>query len=121
MNTTKNPLTETGTLPYGVQAHDALHRDFELRLPTVGDNIDSVDEVGGVNVVALNAAVLARQIIRLGQLKPEEITFELIRGMHPADYNYLDAAAQALEKKLQAAAAAKSTSSASDLPLSAQG
>jgi len=92
-------LTEEGTLSGGVTVAGVLHRDFCLRLPTVRDNIDAVDEVGGTNAVALNAAILARQLVSLGSLKPEEINFDLVAGMHPADYNELEAAGQRLEKK----------------------
>lgn len=109
-------LTETGTLAQGVEVDGALHREFELRLPTLGDNIDAVDEVGGHNGVAINAALLARQLVRLGTLKPEQITYELLCSLHPKDFNQLDAAGDALEKKRMAALAAAPTTSGSDTP-----
>lgn len=106
-----NGLTIDGTLPGGVVVDGVKHREFTLRLPTVGDNIDAVDEVGGHNAVAVNAAILARQLVKLGTLDAKKITFDLLAGMHPSDFNVIDAKAQELEKKRQAAEAADSTSS----------
>lgn len=106
-------LTVTGTLAQGVEVAGVLHRDFELRLPTLGDNIDAVDEVGGHNGVAVSAALLARQLVRLGTLDRKEISYDLLCTMHPADYNQLDAAGGELEKKRQAALAAAPTTSGS--------
>lgn len=102
-------LRQAGTLVTGVMVDGVHHRDFELRLPTVQDNIDAVDEVGAHNGVALNAAIFARQLVKLGSLKPEQITFDLVAGMHPADFNKLEAAASELEKKRLAAALPEST------------
>jgi hypothetical protein len=96
-------LTHTDRLPFSVTVAGTKHRDFELRLPTVQDNIDAVDEVGSHNQVAVSAFILSRQLVKLGTLKPEEITYELISGLHPRNYNALEEAANALEKKLSAA------------------
>lgn len=106
-------LRQTGTLASGAEVDGVLHRDFELRLPTVQDNIDAVDEVGSTNGVALSAAIIARQLTRLGTLKPEQINFELVADLHPADYNQLEAAAGELEKKRIAASKPAETGSAS--------
>ncbi|HQR97574.1 MULTISPECIES: phage tail assembly protein [unclassified Polaromonas] len=97
-------MTEKGTLLTGAVVGGVAHKTFELRLPTVRDNIDAVDEVGGHNGVALGAAILARQLVSLGTLKPEQIDFDLVAGLHPGDYNLLDAAAKELEKKRLAVA-----------------
>lgn len=112
-------LREVGKLPRGVKVGEMRHRDFELQLPTVQDNIDAVDEVGSHNGVALNAAILSRQLTKLGSLKPEEINFELVAGMHPADYNALEAAAERLEKKHVDEVENESASSESASPSSA--
>lgn len=111
-------LRETGALLTGALVDGVHHREFELRLPTVQDNIDAVDEVGSHNAVALGAAILARQLVKLGGLKPEQITFELVAGIHPSDFNQLEVAASELEKKRIAAAqqpASTGTGSGSDL------
>lgn len=105
-------LTQTGELVTGALVDGVAHRAFELRLPTVRDNIDAVDEVGGHNGVALGAAILARQLVKLGTLKPEQIDFDLVASLHPQDFNLLEGAAGELEKK-RLAAAPKPTGSAS--------
>lgn len=97
-------LTQTGELVTGALVDGVAHRAFELRLPTVRDNIDSLDEVGGHNGVALGAAILARQLLKLGTLKPEQIDFDLVASLHPQDFNLLEGAAGELEKKRLAAA-----------------
>lgn len=98
-------MTHKGTLVTGAVVVGVPHREFELRLPTVRDNIDAVDEVGSTNGVALNVAILSRQIVRLGTLRPEQIDFDLVANLHPADFNLLEAAATELEKKRLAASA----------------
>jgi len=112
-------ITLTGTLLQGVEVDGVVHREFELRLPTLGDNIDAVDEVGGHNGVAVGAALLARQLVRLGTLNPDQITYDLLCTMHVSDYNHLDAAGSDLEKKRQAALAAALSTSGSDTASSA--
>lgn len=92
-------LTIDGELPGGVEVDGVLHRDFTLRLPKVRDNAEAVDEVGATNAVALSAAILARQIVKLGTLKPAQITYDLLADMHPEDFNVLERKAQELEKK----------------------
>lgn len=114
-------LRESGTLVSGVVVDGVTHRDFELRLPTVQDNIDAVDEVGSHNGVALSAAILQRQLVKLGGLKPSEITFELVAGLHPQDFNQLEAASGELEKKRLAAAPQALTGTASGSDSSAPG
>lgn len=112
-------LTEKGTLDEGALVGGVRHAAFELRSPTLQDNIDAVDEVGSHNPVAINAAVLARQLVRLGTLEPKQITFELLCSLHPADYNILDRAAAELEKKRKATLQPPPTSSESGSPSSA--
>lgn len=101
----------TGTLKHGALVAGVRHRVFELRLPTVGDNVEAVEEVGSHNPVALNAAVVARQVVRLGTLKPEQITYDLLCTLHPKDFNQLDQAATDLEKNFWAELEAEDTSS----------
>lgn len=115
--TNANMLREIGRLTTGVLVDGIVHLDFELRLPTVRDNIDAVDEVGTTNGVALSAAILACQLVKLGSLKPKQIDFELVTNMHPADFNQLEAASTELEKKRLAAALPPPAGTASDLPL----
>ena len=110
-------LTITGTLEQGALVDGVRHRDFELRLPTVGDNVDAIDEVGSHNGVAVGAAMLARQLVRLGTLDRTQISYDLLCTLHPGDYNELDAAGAELEKKRKAALAAEPPGCAFDSPL----
>lgn len=114
-------LTITGTLEEGAEVGGVFHREFELRLPTVRDNVDSIDEVGGHNGPALSAALLSRQLVRLGSLESKHITYDLLCTLHPADFNQLDAASGELEKKRKAALAAAPLGSGSDKPSLAPG
>jgi hypothetical protein len=115
-------LTQTGKLLSGVVVDGVTHRAFTLRLPTVKDNIDAVDLVGGTNGVALSAAILASQLVQLGTLdKKKQINFDLVAGMHPADFNLLEGAATSLEKKRVAAAKSLQTGAESGLPSSPLG
>lgn len=112
-------LTISGTLPQGVEVDGAWHRDFVLRLPTVADNIEAVDQVGTGNAVALSAAILSRQLVKLGALQDKALTYDLVTGLHPQDYNHLEAAAAELEKKRQAALAARPNGQPSASPCAA--
>jgi predicted TIM-barrel enzyme len=97
-------ITTKGVLPIGVEVDGVLHRDFEIRGATVGDNIDVTEEMAEADEAAtplrIGTAMMARQLVKLGTLLPEQITTELVRTMHTADWNKLDAESSALEKKL---------------------
>ncbi len=95
-------FTETGTLAYGVQHNNAIHRDFEIRLQTVGDEIEVVSEVGG-DIVDANFTVhlLARTLVRLGTIPEEELTPELLKdNLIYEDYTALLKAGRGAKKKL---------------------
>ncbi len=95
-------FTETGTLAYGVQHNGVIHRDFEIRLQTVGDEIEVVAEVGS-DIVDANFTVhlLARTLLRLGSIPAEEITPELLKaGLIYEDYTALLRAGRGAKKKL---------------------
>ncbi len=120
MSANSKALRVSGTLLEGVKVGDEVHRDFVLRPPTVQDNMDAVDEVGSHNTVAVSAAILTRQIVKLGTLKPEEITLELIAGLHPSDFNLIEQKADELEKKRRAAVQAATAGTESGSASSAQ-
>jgi hypothetical protein len=112
-------LTLSGELEQGVEVEGTWHRSFTLRAPTVQDNIDAVDLVGTTNAIALSAAILAQQITQLGTLPAKAITLELVTGMHPSDFNQLEAAAAELEGKRRAALAATPNGHKPGLPFAA--
>lgn len=95
-------FTQTGTLEYGVQFNGEIHRDFEIRLQTVGDEIDVVQEVGS-DIIDANFTVhlLARTLLSLGTVPEEEITPELLKdNLIYEDYNTLLKASRGAKKKL---------------------
>jgi len=107
-------ITQDGVLPIGVEVDGVLHREFTLRPALVADNIDAITEVGSSNPVALNAAIFARQLVKLGSLAPKQITYELVAGMHVADFDELDRKALELQKKLLLGGASSSGGSPSE-------
>uniref|UniRef100_UPI000665ABBE hypothetical protein n=1 Tax=Serratia marcescens TaxID=615 RepID=UPI000665ABBE len=113
------------TLAYGVQHNGVIHRDFEIRLQTVGDEIEVVAEVGS-DIVDANFTVhlLARTLLRLGSIPAEEITPELLKeGLIYEDYTALLRAGRGAKKKLmdmksgsETTDSTASSSASSDLP-----
>lgn len=112
-------IIQAGVLPIGVEVDGVLHRDFTLRPALVADNIDAINEVGSSNPVALNAAVFARQLLKLGTLTPKQISYDLLAGMHVADFDALDRAAAVLQKKLLLGGETSNGGSPSEPPLPA--
>lgn len=113
---TTHKITQDGTLPIGIEVDGVLHRDFTLRPAVVADNIEAITEVGTSNSVALNAAVFARQLVKLGTLTPKQIDYELVASMHVADFDELDRRALELQKKLLLGGASSNGGSSSEQP-----
>lgn len=109
-------ITQDGTLPIGVEVDGVLHREFTLRPAVVADNIEAITEVGSSNGVALNAAVFARQLVKLGTLTSKQIDYGLVVGMHIADFDELDRRAIELQKKLLLGDAGSNGGSSSEQP-----
>ena len=102
-------LTHQGSLQYGIEYpadSGILHFDFEMRLPTIDDNIAVYEDPkilgGGVSGMRVNAAMLARCLISLGTIPPEAITPELLGTGVDDDYDVLENARMALKKKRSA-------------------
>lgn len=92
-------LTASGTLSVGIQFEGAWHRDFVLRLPTVGDELDATD--ADVPDAGYGVALMAACLVSLGSVPPEAITYELLRGLLSEDYAQLTQARDDLKKKLR--------------------
>jgi hypothetical protein len=97
-------ITAKGILPIGVEINGVKHTTFEIRGATVMDNIEVTEELAqadeGASPLRISTAMMARQLVSLGTLAPEQITTALVRGMHTSDWNKLDRESAALEKKL---------------------
>ncbi len=92
-------ITQTGKLVYGIEHSGKVHVDFELRLPTIGDNITALEEVGTESNLRLGVAMMAASIVSLGDIPAEEITFELLaKELVDDDYDVLKLAQTQLKK-----------------------
>jgi len=112
-------MTEIGSLMFGVEypaGSGQLHYDFEMRLPTVGDNIAAIEELGVGSNLRLNTAMLARALVKLGDIPREAITYTLLeQQMVDDDFDVLTEARERLKKKRMRP---KSSSPACDSPSS---
>lgn len=112
-------LTEKGRLIYGVEypvGSGQLHYDFELRLPTIGDNVAALETHGTDSNLKLNLDMMARSLVALGSIPVDQIDYALLAGsVIDDDYDVLASARDALKKKRRASSA---SSQASDLPSS---
>ncbi|MDK3025581.1 hypothetical protein QO239_23585 [Cupriavidus taiwanensis] len=111
-------VTHIGTLRYGAEypaGSGVLHYDFEMRVPTIADNIAALEEVGPTSSLQLNVAMMARCLVRLGDIPAEAINTALLNGLVDEDYDELADARDALKKKRKRP---NDTSPTSDLPSS---
>ena len=111
-------MTEKGELQYGVEypsGSGQMHYAFELRLPTVSDNIDAIETSGGSSNLRLNTMMLAASLVKLGDIPREAITYELLGTMVDDDYDVMTEARDRLKKKRMRP---KSNSADSDSPSS---
>lgn len=100
--------TETGKLLDGIHFGDALHTDFEIRLPVMRDTGQALEDAeerygevtGFTSDSFYRAAVMASTLIRLGDIPEEELTAELIHeNLTSDDYDVLVAARDRLKAK----------------------
>ncbi|MGQ6115961.1 hypothetical protein ACUNHX_03875 [Serratia sp. IR-2025] len=107
-------FTHSATLPIGVFYQGQLHRDFTIRMSTVGDEIAVVED--GIPDSGTLVGVLARCLTTLGSIPAEEITYQLLcDALVSEDYQALRTAQQEAKKKLSEL---KSASVITDTPSS---
>lgn len=100
-------ITEKGALRYGLEKDGVWHKDFEMRQATLEDMEEAIEAAGeGACTARVARHLWARTIKRLGGIKPEEITAELLAGLVDTEYGILSAAEESLRGKLAAASAA---------------
>ncbi|PVX80055.1 hypothetical protein [Paraburkholderia unamae] len=96
-------ITGTGTLTFGIEYEGAVHTDFEIRLPMIGDNIAALEEVGADAPLKLHAAMLARTIVHVGTIPAEVMTYDFLsKNLVDDDFDVLAAAEKDLKKKRKA-------------------
>ncbi|TXE27150.1 hypothetical protein FOT62_22810 [Serratia marcescens] len=107
-------LTHSDKLPFGILYNGVLQQDFTVRLATVGDEIAVMED--GVSDAGVSTAVMARVLVKLGDIPPDEITYELLcDNLIADDYNAINTARDEVKKKLSALRSASATTA---LPLS---
>jgi len=95
-------LKEVGELLVGVELDGVLHSDFVLRPRLVRDSIRVMaDEQAQQNDAYRGVALIACQIVKLGELSSAQITTELLLSMFDADLAVIMAANGRLEGRLQ--------------------
>lgn len=93
-------LTEKGRLQYGIEFGGKWHYDFEVRVPTVRDNIEAVEAYGGTSGIRVSFAMMVSSIVALGDIPKDKITFELLSdGLADADFDAIDQALLRVKKK----------------------
>lgn len=94
-------ITAKDSLLYGVEYKGQRHYDFEMRLPTVDDNIAAVEQAEGpASGLRLEAVMYSRALLSLGSIPKEEITPKVVGALAPEDLDILAAAVQDIKKKL---------------------
>lgn len=88
--------TKEGTLKYGLKIGDAVYKDYVLREATTADLFDAEDEAPASKRLAYRGALLGRQLVKLGELSGP-IKLDVIRKLHPKDFDQLVAEQAALD------------------------
>ncbi|HEX7124681.1 MAG TPA: hypothetical protein VF406_02755 [Thermodesulfobacteriota bacterium] len=91
------PLTKTGTLPKGLKIGGEVHRAFVLREATTQDYFDAETEVPTERFLTFHAALLCRQLVRVGTFEGP-FTLAMLGTLHPADFDVLRQAQRELER-----------------------
>ena len=105
-------LTEDGTLHVGVERDGKFHKNFTLRVATLEDVENAIEEAGPD---ACKARVARHKwgytMIRLGDIPPTEITADLLAGLTAEEFGIIKGVEEALLKKLVASSAETSAAS----------
>lgn len=91
-------MSAKGSLTRGLRVGDAVHKEFEIRAATTGDLLDAETDAPVDHRLAFRAALLARQVVKLGTLSGP-LDFKLLRGLHPADFDELSRAQQQADEE----------------------
>lgn len=92
-------LTINGELAVGVYYAGSRHKTFTMRIPLAGDLIDVQSEHPEASLHVATMAIYHRQLLSLGDIPAEALTFDLLRSeLAETDLALLGAADEALEK-----------------------
>jgi hypothetical protein len=102
--------TQNGTLLYGVEHGDRLHYDFTIRLPTMRQSYEALDDTettcGSVDGhkadLHYRMAVVTKCLVSLGTIPVSEITTDLLLDqLTSEDLEVLEQSITAIKKKRQ--------------------
>lgn len=95
-------ITEKVTLPVGIEIDGVLHRDVVLRPQKVRDSIEALEDARAQTDESWLGLILqCRQIVKLGTLKTEQITPELLMDLYEVDMQILMEGAVKLRERLR--------------------
>lgn len=91
-----------GMLPIGIEYNGETHRHFEVRPRKVRDSIDAAaDPEVAADEALIGIAILSRQIVSLGSIPPEAITWELLYEAWEDDVKAINEKAEEAAKSLR--------------------
>lgn len=92
-------LTERVQLKDGIEWDGKQQRLAVLRAPVVADTLEAERKTGDRGMVYLALAMLAEQVVELGDIPREKITADLLTRLSEVDFEYLNEARDVLKKK----------------------
>ncbi|MBI5598666.1 MAG: hypothetical protein HY890_02885 [Deltaproteobacteria bacterium] len=99
-------LTETGTLPNGVEYEGKTHRGYELREQLVSDAVEILESRDKTLLARaeksdsfFNVCVMAKRIVRIGSIPKESITPDVVMNMTQGDFNEFVSATRRMEER----------------------
>ena len=94
-------MNEKGTLTIGIEHDGKVHKDFILKPQLVRDSIEIMeDERAQKNESYFGICLLAKQIIKLGNIPEDQITPDLIMNLTEVDFKTMMEVKGALETRL---------------------
>lgn len=100
-------ITVSGTLARGIEKDGEIHKDFEMRAPTIGDAVAAIEQAGpDASFLRVKVHKIAQCLVRVGTLKEGEVTPAMLLALPEEDFAPLNAALDDTEKKPKASASA---------------
>ncbi|MDO9053844.1 MAG: hypothetical protein Q7U37_07955 [Gallionella sp.] len=94
-------ITADGVLPIGLEFAGKRHSRFKIRPAKVRDTLDAIAEVESDSGLKFYIAVLAKQLVELGDIPKEQITAALLAELFDVDLAAIQVVQENLEKKFQ--------------------
>jgi len=94
-------ITADGVLPIGLEFAGKMHSSFKIRPAKVRDTLDAIAEVASDSGLKFYIAVLAKQLVELGDIPKEQITATLLAELFDVDLAAIQVVQENLEKKYQ--------------------